>query len=66
MDEQEQAEIAMLMFQHRDTLTPLFARCQGERDRLAVVYALRDLVAHPDNRGAHERWGKVLRTLQAV
>lgn len=65
-NEAEQNDLAMLLYRYHDVINPLFARCQGDRDRMAVIYALRDMEARPGDRGAHERWRDILSKLGGV
>ena len=49
---------------HRATVAPMLERCQSKGDQLAVLRALQDFMADPNDAGARDRWCKYVRTLR--
>jgi hypothetical protein len=66
MDEQEHNGLALFIAEHNATLAPLFVLCTGDRDQMTVIWALRNMLAHPRDPGLREHWTGVLRKLGAV
>lgn len=66
LEEDDLAELGRLNAEYRVVLTPLYQKCQGERDRMNVLYALRAYVRDPEDRGARDRWFGTVRTLSAA
>lgn len=50
---------------HRATVAPMMERCRSEGERLAVLRALRDFLAHPEERGPREQWLGWVQALRA-